>query len=301
MTGQITGWGAALWAATGAALSGLLGWLPRLVGAIVVLLVGWGIASLLEGLTHRGLRAIHFDRWMTRAGVDHAIARSGMRLEPSGIVATLVKWAVFLVAILVAADAMGLPQVTAALNSLVGYIPNVIAAVLILTFGAVLANFAGNLVKAAPLSFSQLLGQVTYWAVMVFAILAALTQLNIAPALIQTLFTAVIGMVAVAGAIAFGLGLRRQAEDLVVSTGLRQFCKQGDTISLPDLDGQTIAGRIETLGPTMTTLRTDKGLLLVPNRMLADHVSCLGATSTRVNVTRMPEAAPGAVPPSSTE
>lgn len=291
MTEQITGWGAAAWAAIGAALANLLGWLPNLLGAIVVLVVGWWLAGLLGKLTDRGLEAIHFDRWMARAHVDEAIARSGMRIEPSALVGNLVKWLVFLVAILVATDALGLPQVTAALNALIGYIPNVIAAVLIVGFGAVLATFVNNLVRSAPITGSHLLGQVAYYAVVVFAVMAALTQLNIAPALIQTLFTAVIGSVAVAAALAFGLGLRHQAANLATSAGVKAMCRVGDNLSVKDEDGTLIAGRIEAIGPTMTRLATDEGAVLVPNRLISEHTSTLykGAIPTRLNVTRMQE------------
>ncbi|MBO9541592.1 mechanosensitive ion channel [bacterium] len=291
MPEQITGWGAAAWAATGAALSNLLGWIPHLIGAIVVLLVGWWIASVLGKLTDRGLDAIHFDRWMARAHVDEAIARSGMRIEPSNLVGNLVKWLVFLVAILVASDALGLPQVTAALNSVIGYIPNVIAAVLILGFGAVLAAFVHNLVRSAPVTGSRVLGQVAYYAVLVFAVMAALTQLNIAPALIQTLFTALIGAVALAGALAFGLGLRHQAADLVTSASVLQLCKVGESLSLKDEDGTVIAGRIEAIGPTMTRLATDEGSVLVPNRQIAEGMTTLykGGIPSRITVTRLPE------------
>ncbi len=292
MPEQITGWGAAAWAATAVALTNLLGWIPNLLGAIVILLVGWGIASLLGKLTDRALDAIHFDRWMAKAHMDEAIARSGMRLEPSNLVANLVKWGVFLVAILVASDALGLPQVTAALTSVIAYIPNVIAAILIVGFGAVLASFVGNLVKAAPVSGSHLLGRIAYWAVMVFAGLAALSQLNIAPALVQTLFTALIGSVALAAAIAFGLGLRRQAEDLAVSAGLKMVVQTGDTISVRDLEGNVITGEVVMIGPSMTSLRTPEGTSLIPNRMLSEDVVGIRSTAaipTRMNVTRMPE------------
>lgn len=292
MPETITSWGAAAWAAIAVALSNLLGWVPNLLGAILILLIGWGIASLLGKLTDRALDAIHFDRWMAKAHLDEAIARSGMRIEPSNLVANLVKWAVFLVAVLVASDALGLAQVTTALTSVIAYIPNVIAAILIVGFGGVLASFVGNLVKAAPVSGSRILGQVAYWSVMVFAVLAALTQLNIAPGLVQTLFTALIGSVALAAAIAFGLGLRRQAEDLAVSAGLKQVVQTGDTISVRDLEGNLLTGEVIMIGPSMTSLATSDGTMLIPNRMLSEDVLGIRSTAgvpTRMNVTRMPE------------
>lgn len=292
MPETVTGWGAAAWAAVGAALVNILGWLPRLLGALIILLVGWGIAVLVGNLVDRALEAIHFDRWMSRARLDEAIARTGMKLEPSDLMAALVKWGVFLVAILVAADALGLPQVTAALNGVIAYIPNVIAAILIVTFGALLATFLANVVRTAPLPQGQLMGDVAYWAVLVFAGLAALAQLNIAPAMIQTLFTAVVGAVALAAAIAFGLGLQKQAEDLGVRVGLKQILQAGDSVRIQGIEDQTLEGQIVEIGAGMTTVRTTDGTVLIPNWMLAEHLTTITATGpaaapARVNVTRL--------------
>lgn len=285
----VTGWGAALWGAVGAALSGILGFLPNLLGAIIVLLVGWGIANVLAALVDKGLDALRFDNWMSRAGVDRIIARTGIKMEASNVVAQLVKWLVVLVTLVVAADALGLPQVTAALMAIIGYIPNVIAALLIVTLGALLASFIGNLVKTTPLEASDLLGQVAYWAIMIFAALAALTQLNIAPELVQILFTAVIGAVALAAALAFGLGLRHEAADVLAATELRRVVDRGQSIHL-EAEGRTLSGTIQQIGLLSTQLATDQGLVLVRNRMFLDHLATVASTASpaqRVTMTRL--------------
>jgi small-conductance mechanosensitive channel len=283
----VTGWGAALWAAVGAALSGILGFLPNLIGAIIVLLVGWAIANLLATLVDKGLDALHFDRWMARAGVDQAISRAGIRMDASNVVAQLVKWLVILVTLVVAADALGLPQVTAALMGIIAYIPNVIAALLIVTLGALLASFIGNLVKTTPLAASDLLGQVAYWAIMIFAGLAALTQLRIAPELVQILFTAVVGAVALAGALAFGLGLRHSSSDILAAAELRRTVDRGDAISL-QRDGRTISGTIQRIGWLSTQLATESGVVLVPNHLFLDCMALVGGIpKQRMTMTRM--------------
>jgi len=284
----VTGWGAALWAAIGAALSGILGFLPNLIGAIIILLVGWAIANVLASLVDRGLDALRFDRWMERAGVDRALTRAGVTLAPSNVVAQLVKWLVVLVTLVAAADALNLPQVTAALMAIIAYIPNVIAALLIVTLGALLASFIGNLVKTTPLEASDLLGQVAYWAIMIFAALAALTQLNIAPELVQILFTAVVGAVALAAALAFGLGLRHEASDILAAAELRRVVDRGDSISLTT-EGRTLKGSIQQVGWLSTQLATEGGVVLVRNRLFLDQLATLGGAGKvqRVTMTRM--------------
>lgn len=285
----VTGWGAALWAAVGAALSGILGFLPNLIGAIIVLLVGWAIANLLAALVDKGLDALRFDRWMAKAGVDKVISRANISMQPSNVVAQLVKWLVVLVTLVVAADALNLPQVTTALMAIIAYIPNVIAALLIVTLGALLASFIGNLVKTTPLEASELLGQVAYWAILIFAGLAALTQLNIAPELVQILFSAVIGAVALAAALAFGLGLRHEAADMLAATELRRVVDRGDAISL-NAEGRTLTGTIQRIGLLSTQLATESGVVLVRNRMFLDRLATVGGTGTpkqRVTMARM--------------
>lgn len=268
----VSGWGAAVWAAVGAALTNILGWLPNLLGAAIILLVGWGIAVLLANLTNRGLDAIKFDRMTSRAGLKDATERAGIKLEPSDVLAQLVKWGVFLVAILVAADALGLPQVTAALNSVLGYIPNVIAAILIITFGTLLASFIGKVVRASGFDGADIVGQGAYWAIVVFAALAALAQLNIAPTLIQTLVTAVVGAVALAAAIAFGLGARNQAADLAAASAVRAHLHEGDQVDVA-VNGQHVSGRISSITPMLMAVDAPQGRVLVPNHLVLEQVA----------------------------
>ncbi|MNY33676.1 hypothetical protein D3C86_1679640 [compost metagenome] len=96
---------------------------------------------------------------------------------------------------------------------------------------------------------------------------------------------------ALAAALAFGLGLRHQATDLVTSASVMRLCKVGESLSLKDEDGTVIAGRIEAIGPTMTRLATDEGAVLVPNRQLTESVTTLhkGGIPSRINVTRLPD------------
>jgi preprotein translocase subunit YajC len=118
---------------------------------------------------------------------------------------------------------------------------------------------------------SEILGDVAYWAIVVFATLGAIGQLNIAPALVQTLYTAVIAMVALAGALAFGLGLRDQARDVVAGRSIMDQLRVGDEVSLSQG-----SGRIQRIGAVKTLIETASGLLSVPNHMLTDEVLRIG-------------------------
>ena len=119
-TTGITDWGVATWSAFAAGMAGFFTWLPNLVGALLILLIGWGVASLLYTLTDKLLDAVRFDALMHRARIDEAISRSGVRIDPSNLLATLVKWTVLLVAFMMAAENLGLTQVSMGISAILG-------------------------------------------------------------------------------------------------------------------------------------------------------------------------------------
>ena len=142
-----------------------------------------------------------------------------MKMTVAGTIAWVVKWFLLLAIFLAAADILGLSQISSFLNDVLLYIPNVVAAAAILLVGTLVAGFISRLVRhsvqAAGLASSDMLGSVAQWAIMVFTVLAALYQLNVAAAFVQTLFTGFIAMVAIAGGLAFGLGGKEHASKVL--------------------------------------------------------------------------------------
>ena len=208
----VTSWADALLVALAGALAQFMAFIPRFLGALVILLVGWIIARVVRGLVTRGLRLVRFNEVADRAEIDQFLAKAGVRLDPAAVVGRLAYWFLLLIFVGAAFDAFGLTQVNTVINQIVGFIPNVIVAVVVLLLGALAATFVGNLVRGASGSARvgdpSLLAMLARGAVLVFASLIALDQLQIAPTIINTLWTALIGMFAVAGALAFGLGGR---------------------------------------------------------------------------------------------
>jgi hypothetical protein len=217
----VTDFGQAVMGSLALALAMFVGFIPKLIGALLILLVGWLIARLAYGLVVRGLRLVHFNQIADRAEIDQFLASAGVRVDPATVVATLAYWFLLLIFVGAAFNAFGLPQVTDMVNRILAYIPNVVVAVVVLLLGALAANFVGNLVRGAAstshLGDPDLIAALARGAVLVFASLIALDQLQIAPAIVNTLWMALIGMFALAGALAFGLGgrdvARRMLED----------------------------------------------------------------------------------------
>src|SRR5215211_1487257 len=195
------------------ALSTFLSYIPQLIGALIILIVGYIVAKVLQAVVGRVLQAVGFDRWMERGGIKQFFDRAETNQTPHSILGQLVFWFVFIIAITMAADALGIPQVSAVLAQLIAYIPNIIAAILILILAALLANFLAGIVRAA--TGSETLSSIARYAIIVYAVFAALTQLGIAVQLTANTFLIVLGAVALAGAIAFGIGGREVARDIL--------------------------------------------------------------------------------------
>ena len=195
------------------ALGAFLSYIPQLIGALIILIIGYVIAKALQAIVGRVLEGIGFDRWMERGGIKQFFDRADTEHTPHSILGRLVFWFVFIIAITMAADALGIPQVSAVLAQLIAYIPSIIAAILILILAALLANFLSSIVRGA--TGSDILASVARYAIIVYAVFAAVTQLGIAVELTAPTFLIVLGAVALAAAIAFGLGSREVAQDII--------------------------------------------------------------------------------------
>src|ERR671919_995430 len=195
------------------AISVFLSYIPQLIGALIILIVGYIVAKVLQAVVGRVLQGIGFDRWMERGGIKQFFDRAETNQTPASILGALVFWFVFIIAITMAADALGISQVSVVLAQLIAYIPQIIAAILILILAALLANFISGIVRGA--TDSDILASIARYAIIVYAVFAALTELGIAVQLTAPTFLIVLGAVALAAAIAFGFGAQGVARDIV--------------------------------------------------------------------------------------
>jgi hypothetical protein len=200
-------------------LTGFLLLLPALIGAIILLVVGWILGDLVARLVGTLLRRIGFETMAQRTGVSGFIALTGARdSSASAIIAELIKWLIRLVFIELAAEALHLGAVTTLINSLVLFIPSLIVALVVLMVGFLIANFVANIVRggAAEMGFGSpnLLAGAARAVIIGFALIIALSQIGIAATLVNALFIAFVGALALALGLAFGLGGREVAGQL---------------------------------------------------------------------------------------
>ncbi|MEO8194333.1 MAG: small-conductance mechanosensitive ion channel [Gemmatimonadales bacterium] len=197
------------------AMTMILNAIPRILGFIVIVAIGWFLASLLAKAVTGVLRAIRFDEIVQRTGIGGFMHRLGTGMTPAEIVAGLVKWIVRIVVLLVAFDTLGLPAVSDVLRQLLLWLPNLIVALAILFIAGVLANALADIVRAstsdAGFTNPNLLANVARTSVWAFGIVIAINQLGIAQELINTLFMGFVGALALAVGLSFGLGGRNRA------------------------------------------------------------------------------------------
>lgn len=201
------------------AWAGVIGFLPSLIGALIVFVVGLVVASGLGTLVEKVLEALKLDVALGRMGLGPYFERAGLHLRAARFLGQLVNWFLIIVFLLAASDILKLFALSAFLRDVLFYLPNVAVAVLIMLAAVVVGNFARQVVSASVMSArlhaASFLGSLTWWSIVIFGFLAALSQLNVAVSIINSLVTGFIAMLALAGGLAFGLGGKEYAANLV--------------------------------------------------------------------------------------
>ncbi len=207
----MTSWGQVLTVSFQNLWLGVVSFVPNLVVAIIIVILGWLIGALFGRAVWQVFRSLRVDEALRRAGFESFLKRGGLNLDSGAFIGGLVKWFVILVFLVAAFNVLGLTQVNLFLQEVViAYLPRVIVAALILLVGGVVgdeihsAHFAGTLAK---------------WAIWIFALLVALSQLGIAAAFSQTLFTGVVIAISLALGLSFGLGGQDAAAKFIARLG----------------------------------------------------------------------------------
>jgi flagellar biosynthesis protein FliQ len=193
--------------------------LPRLALALVVLIAGWLIAKMVRFAIAKGLRKVNFHVVTERAGIDGFLNDGGISMDATDILAWLIYWIVILAALVVGFNMLGLSYVTDLLSRVLLFVPKVLVALLILAFGAYFAKFVGNAVCAyfrnVHMQDADLLGNLARYAILAFVVLIALDQVNVGGDIVRQTFLILLAGVVFALALAFGLGGREWAAELL--------------------------------------------------------------------------------------
>lgn len=218
----ITDWGTAFLTAISNAFSKFFGFLPDLIGALLILWIGWFVANLLAKLVTNVLRKVRFNEAADKAGLSRFIQSSGVRKDASEVMGEIVKWFFRLIALVAAFSVLQLPALTTALTGILNFIPNLFIALVIILVGSLIANFVSDFVKGAANSGgfgnANTVGNIARYAILYVAVIAALGQLGIAETVINTIFIGTVAALALGIGLAFGLGGRETASRIWENT-----------------------------------------------------------------------------------
>lgn len=203
---------------------GFIQFIPNLIVAIILFIVGWILGSLIAKAFEHVFAALKVDNLFRSIGAEDFLHKAGVNLNTGYFLGQVMKWFVIIVFLLPSLSLVGLDYISSFLrDDVLGFLPRVIVAAFILIIATVLANALSKAVmagaRAMNLASSNLLGSMVKYAVWIFAFIIALGQLGIAPAYMQILFAGIIGMLAIGGALAFGLGAKDAAGRLVDKIG----------------------------------------------------------------------------------
>ncbi|MFJ7884957.1 MULTISPECIES: mechanosensitive ion channel family protein [Pseudomonas] len=248
--------------------------IPNLFGALVVVLLGFVVAKLLDTLLSKLLAKLGLDRLMGGTGLTKILARVGIKVPISTLIGKIVYWFILLVFLVSAAQSLGLDRVSAALDIFTVYLPKVFGALLVLLAGVLVAQLLNGLVRGAAESvgfdYASGLGRVAQGLVIIISISVAISQLEVKTDLLNHVIVIVLITVGLAVALAMGLGSREIAGQILAGIYVRELYQVGQEVRVGEVEGQ-----IEEIGTVKTTLLTEEGeLVSISNRILLEqHVT----------------------------
>ncbi len=198
---------------------GFLNFIPVLIGAIVVFVIGWFISVAVGKLITEILKKAKFNQIFEKGGWKTALAKAEIKVDASGFIGAIVKWILVIVFLLAAVEILGLPQFADFLRGVLGYLPNVVVASLIFVVTVIVVDIVEKLVRASvegiKVGYGQVVSAIVRWSIWIFAILAILHQLGIARPFMEILFTGLVAMLVISLGIAFGLGGKDVAAEIL--------------------------------------------------------------------------------------
>jgi small-conductance mechanosensitive channel len=245
----------------------VVGFLPDVLAALLIVAIGYVVSRLAAAAVVRIAAAAGLDRFCATNGITSALARAGIERPMSQILMRFVFWVLMLVFFVNAIDRIGLVQVSATLNSFVMYLPRVIGATLILMVGLFVARFVRGVIEGTAetmaIDFARPLGTAAYVLLIIIAASLAIGQLQLETEILYDVISITLMSAGAAAAIAFGLGAKEVAANVLAGTYVREMFSEGDRIHFADIEGE-----IRYVGPVKTVIHAADGEISVANSEL---------------------------------
>jgi hypothetical protein len=268
---ELDPWTQSLVAAMTALWTKVAVFIPNLFVALILVLLGFVVAKLLDTLLSKLLGKIGLDRLMAGTGLTKLLSRAGIQVPVSTLIGKIIYWFVLLIFLVSAAESLGLERVSATLDVLASYLPKVFGAALVLVAGVLLAQLVSGLVRGAAegvgLDYAHGLARIAQGFVIIISISVAIGQLEVKTDLLNTVIAIVLTSVGLAVALALGLGSREIVGQILAGIYVRELYQVGQQIQVGEIEGQ-----IEEIGTAKTILLTEAGeLVSIANRTLLEQ------------------------------
>ncbi|MBA6254133.1 mechanosensitive ion channel family protein [Colwellia sp. MB3u-55] len=242
--------------------------LPDLIVAILFILVGWIISTLIKNFLNKSLIKIGFDTFLNKLGLDSLLKKMDVTLTGSQVVASLISTFFLLIFLLAALDILGLNVLSGLIDTLVLFLPKLLASLAVLICGFFVAQIVFNGVKIAAkntgVDYGRSVAEVCRGIIIVITVSLSITQLDIDVSLLNNIMTVLIGSVGLAAAISLGIGTKAMAQEIVAGVYLREMYQIGDVIEVTD-----IKGTLAVIGSVASkVMAADESLTTIPNTFL---------------------------------
>ena len=252
-------------------LQRVLEFLPNLLSAILILVLGWGIAVVISMLTRRVFRSLMLDTLSERRGLRSTLSDIGIDTPLSSIASSFVFWIILLLMLEPLTEALRLTYLSHLVARLLAFVPSVLAAAVILVLGLSFARlFSASVTrtaKAADLEYAGALGSVARYFLSLIVVIVTLAQLGVQTAILTVIFAVILLSIGVASAMAFGTGSKAVVANILAGAFIRDHFPEGRTIEVQGVQGKVVA--VNSVG---TTIDRDGQIVTVPNSVLMENV-----------------------------
>ncbi len=254
-------------------LSKILAYLPNILLAIFVIIIGWFIAKLISKIIEKLGKKLGLNKVSEKLGIENSLKKAGVKKTFSSILSSIFFWIIFLIFLLSSTDILGLDAVSDTIRSIFNYLPNILAALIIFIIGLLIANFVKKIIASSTdaigIEHGDKIGIVVAYIIIIIISISALSQLKISTPIFIGITNIIIGILVFAFAALFIYGARNIVENILSGHYIKKNFKEGDLISCGGIEG-----KIVEIGPTNTSLETEEKLYMIPNsRLMKETIS----------------------------
>jgi len=241
----------------------LMGALPNILGAIILLIMGWVIAKVVSKVIARLLKGPRVEKWTQKINGSESMQENGMSIAPAKVISQFVYWLILLVFFITASDTLGWQSVSTEVGGLLRYLPKLLSAIIIFVIGMYIANFIKQAILATFISLgvsgAKLISTIAFYVIIVILTVTAMNQAGIDTEILTHNITLILGSVLFAFALAFGLGARDILQNILSGLYSRKSFNPGEKVRLEGIEGV-----IEAIDSVNVTLKTSEGKIVIP-------------------------------------